>query len=87
VPRHEKLKEDEIKAKEYREAQERAIEEAERNNNRNMERIKHEFKEVTKSKAMQKYKINKVQQYNTRMIDFAINKDSELYATLKLPRL
>lgn len=87
MPLYERLKEDERKAREYMEMKERQIEEAERNNQEQMDRLIREYKESTKSKALKKYKINKVQQYNTRMIDFQINKESELYATLKLPRL
>lgn len=60
VPRQEQLREDEQKAKEYREAHEKAIEEAERQNKRAMERLKYEFNQITKNRAIQKYNINKV---------------------------
>ena len=43
--------------------------------------------ETAKEKAIRKYNDSKFHKYNQKVIDFIVNKDTELYGTLKLPLL
>ncbi len=43
--------------------------------------------ENAREKAVRKYNNSKFQKYNQKVIDFIVNKDTELYGTLKLPLL
>ena len=85
--RLERLNEDEIKAKIENEMQLRAKDEAERAQKERDEKRKQDIFNHVIEKAQKKYQSSKLQQYNSRMIDFIINKDTELYGTLKLPLL
>ena len=64
-----------------------AKDEAEKAQKEKMEKHKEEIYGSVIEKAKQKYQVSKLQQYNSRLIDFIINKDTELYGTLKLPLL
>ena len=65
----------------------KAKDEAEKAQKERDEKRKQEIYEHVMEKAKKKYHISKLQQYNSRIIDFTINKDTELYGTLKLPLL
>lgn len=76
-----------MRAKMENEMMLQAKDEAERAQREQMEKHKQEIYGSVVEKAKQKYQVSKLQQYNSRMIDFIINKDTELYGTFKLPTL